>query len=224
MKQYIKTFIYGAILSIILLVLSILFWIINSNSWFSSFFMGGFSSAIFVAVFALISYLIDRKNSVNDLKAFILFLESQYEILKIYKQKYKSSKIQSIVYQIYNWHNEITEKRNKKLSNFYSFNFKLNKELTLLNSKLDELYIWLIRFTENNEEESIFAWFLFLEEELNIEQNIKNIKSYLNLNITNYQNECISHFKNKIIDLKKEIINTQKEITKMHEKENNDQP
>lgn len=98
MKQYIKTFIYGAILSIILLVLSILFWIINSNSWFSSFFMGGFSSAIFVAVFALISYLIDRKNSVNDLKAFILFLESQYEILKIYKQKYKSSEIQSIVY------------------------------------------------------------------------------------------------------------------------------
>ena len=220
MKQYIKTFIYGVILSIILLLLSILFWIINSDSWFSSFFMGGFSSAIFVAVFDLISYLIDRKNSVNDLKAFILFLESQYEILKVYKQKYKSSEIQSIVHQIYNWHNEITEKRNKKLSNFYSFNFKLNKELTLLNSKLDELYIWLIRFTENNEEESIFAWFLFLEEKLDIDLNIKNIKTHLNLNITNSQSECISHFKNKIIDLKKEMIKTQKKISKINKNEN----
>ena len=199
MKQYIKTFVYGAIISIIMLSLSLIFWNLDNQLWLANFFLGSFSSSLFVSIFALLSYFIDRKNMLNKIESFILYFDIQYEVLCLYKQKYKTSEIRKVVSEISKWFEEIDQKRNIATENFFSFKFKLNKEIEIFNYKLTELFLSLVAFTEKQKEFSIFAWFLYLEEELKIKENVKNLKVLLNMKINKEQEAKINYFKNGLV-------------------------
>ena len=87
MKQYIKTVIYGSILCILVLAASLLTWFYLHDKRLSNFCLGCFSSAIVVVVFALISYLIDKKGMKNEMVAFLIYFEVELDVLKIYKRK-----------------------------------------------------------------------------------------------------------------------------------------
>lgn len=199
MKQYIKTFVYGAIISIIMLSLSLIFWNLDNQLWLANFFLGSFSSSLFVSIFALLSYFIDRKNMLNKIESFILYFDIQYEVLCLYKQKYKTSEIRKVVSEISKWFEEIDQKRNIATENFFSFKFKLNKEIEIFNYKLTELFLSLVAFTEKQKEFSIFAWFLYLEEELKIKETVKNLKVLLNMKINKEQEAKINYFKNGLV-------------------------
>lgn len=199
MKQYIKTFVYGAIISIIMLSLSLIFWNLDNQLWLANFFLGSFSSSLFVSIFALLSYFIDRKNMLNKIESFILYFDIQYEVLCLYNQKYKTSEIRKVVSEISKWFEEIDQKRNIATENFFSFKFKLNKEIEIFNYKLTELFLSLVAFTEKQKEFSIFAWFLYLEEELKIKETVKNLKVLLNMKINKEQEAKINYFKNGLV-------------------------
>ena len=199
MKQYIKTFVYGAIISIIMLSLSLIFWNLDNQLWLANFFLGSFSSSLFVSIFALLSYFIDRKNMLNKIKSFILYFDIQYEVLYLYKQKYKISEIRKVVSEISKWFEEIDQKRNIATENFFSFKLKLNKEIEIFNYKLTELFLSLVAFTEKQKEFSIYAWFLYLEEKLKIKETVKNLKALLNMKINKEQEAKINYFRNGLV-------------------------
>ena len=100
--------------------------------------------------------------------------------------------------------------------NYYSFKHKTNKSINLLYDKFTKLYLSLIEFTEKDDEVSIYAWFLYLDEGLKIYETLKEVINLVS-NKKTLETERIKHIKErykKAIEEKSELAFPKEEAKK----------